>query len=208
MKIGLVFVICFLMFVCEGIEAASRNAVTCRSSGDDAVLYRGADALTVVLRGYAEACESGFEFDATRDGGYLLLAPKELGERAKGELFEISFKIGAGVKVGDLPVTAERIATGIYRDVYQVGNSIYREIYKVEGGKLVTDPSSGMLVVEGRLCVSDPKDVWQFEVSMGRRCKKLLTASFEKPVCLSISSGRARLALSMSCHDQLHYLRN
>ena len=179
------------------------QTVSCSSSGSDAKLtYANRLSTPVILKGRGYMCETGFEFLSHRNqklAGILLVAPTELGLRAKNIVYQISFQDGSANIIGELPVSSERTGDARFLDVFQEGGSAFLDRYDITSNGVSRNPITLELVFDGRLCVQHKEDVWNLETGGKKTCTKIATASFEGPVCLVHKTGKARLSSRRAC---------
>ena len=155
----------------------------------------------LVIRRRADVCEAGVVFVPEAGQplrGLLLLAPKELGLRARNQVLRASFDEMSWQPLGELPVSAERIAAQTYQDLVQEGGSLFLQRYVIGAEAITPAPDSLELVFDGELCLDKPAAVFVRGIGNGV-CRQRQKVSVAKPVCVSHRDGAASVVGLKSC---------
>lgn len=162
----------------------------------------------LVIRRRADVCGAGVVFvpEAGQPRrGLLLLAPKELGLRARNEVWRVNFDDPSQLRLGELPVSAEPVSPGVYQDLVQEGGSMFLQRYLVGAEAVVPADDSVELVFDGELCVDKPAAVFVRGIGNGP-CRQRQKLSMAKPACVQHRAGAASLVPAKACEPLMQRL--
>ncbi|MDR3448023.1 MULTISPECIES: hypothetical protein [unclassified Dyella] len=115
------------------------------------------------------------------------------------QIFLVSMSQGAVIAAGRLPIDASKEKSGNYVSVQTSGGSIVRDEYSIRYHKFVLI-SSFEKVVAGDVCTSPVKTIVSDDACKGR----LISASFERPVCIKhMSHNSAAIVPKDRCNFSL-----
>jgi len=101
---------------------------------------------------------------------------------------------------GLLPIDADKDSSGNFINISSTGGSIIRNRYSIEDHRILVNDSLEK-VISGNVCTSPVKAIAGIEDCKG----KLLTASFERPICIkhAINRDSARIISPGLCNFSL-----
>ena len=175
----------------------------CRTDGLDALLQlTGKPGNAVTLTGAAHACAAGWEVIWTQikpATGYVITSPKELGLRAKGDVYRVNFAGRTAFLIGELPATATRISGLAFSDLYQEAGAIYMDRYELLDTAVHVLGTDLELVLDGDVCVLGPKGAFRFGISDEQQCGQKVSATMQAPVCLRHRDDKAEVVATSEC---------
>lgn len=196
-----------------GAQAAG-SELQCRvvegdGAGDGAGLsLKDLPGKELVIRRRADVCEAGVVFvpEAGQwQGGLLLLAPKELGLRARNQAWRASFDEMSLRPLGELPVSAERVGPQTYEDLVQEGGSLFLQRYVIGAEAIAPAPDSLELVFDDELYLDKPAAVLVRGIGSGP-CRQRQRVSMSKPVCVPHREGSAGVIGLKACETLVQRL--
>lgn len=164
-------------------------------------LILSADNINFRIQTSQSTCESPFEYQRLKSDSdkYLITSwptSEELGVNAQRKLYMASPERPDAEYIGSIPVAAEIVGEGRYRNISQEGGSIHETIYFMRDAQLYIEKPSKELVIANTECV--------YLQGNHNDCKRM-TGTFENPICVYSHDGEKTLADISICSELLNF---
>lgn len=161
------------------ISALDYRQTTCTPSAmENGGIYIDIDAKTYHIEDKDRDCKSDYLALTEKSGSLLIFATpnsESLGINAQNIVYKINTKTTTAVNIGSIPVSAEPVGRGQFRNIDQEGGALYQAIYQIsETSIAILQPNYVFLFAESQ-CI--------YNKSHDKNCTERKGTS-QHPICL------------------------
>ena len=147
-------------------------------------------------------CKVNYAYIPINDDSLIILVgpdTDELGINARNDIYLAPSDKSIAKKIGSIPVRADFVGGGTFRDIFQTGGSLFQTTYKIEGDQLTIPQPSYELVFSDSQCV--------YRSRTSSHCTTMI-GTYNNPICVWRDNHRQTLARKENCEALQGFLNN
>lgn len=147
-------------------------------------------------------CKVNYAYIPINDDSLIILVgpdTDELGINAQNDIYLATSDKSIAKNIGSIPVRADFVGGGTFRDIFQVGGSLFQTTYKIDGRQLTISQPSYELIFSDSQCV--------YRSRTSNHCTTMI-GSYSNPICVWRDNHRQTLARKENCEALQDFLNN